>query len=133
MPSPQTVSKAFDPVQAGRYGLWLLSLRSHKAALRRTAFPARVWKLSLIDRFRRVILPWRVYEYPGGAGFLSQLCGVARSTTYGWINGKSLPGKHALRLAQYLEQHASECEALALELRAYEKSRRKRPAKGKIR
>ena len=53
---------------------------------------------------------------------LAQLCGVSRSTARGWIYGKPLPRKHALRLADYLEMHASECEALARELRVYVKT-----------
>ena len=38
---------------------------------------------------------------------LAQLCGVSRSTARGWIYGKRLPAKHAVRLAGYLAAHAA--------------------------
>jgi len=108
------------PIDAGRCGLWLLALRSHKAASKRIAFPQRhVWLSSFAARVGKILTPWRIHEYPGTSRFLAGLCGVSRQTAYGWIYGKRLPRKHAIRLSQYLEQHASECEALARELRAY--------------
>lgn len=114
-----------DPVQAGRFGLWLLSVRSQRAAQKRIAFPERVRKQSLNSRVQRLIAPWYVYEYPGATVIISHICGIARSTAQGWINGKRLPPKHARKLADYLERHASECDALARELRVYAERRGK--------
>ena len=109
-------------VDAGRIGLWLLSRRSHRAKQRRVAFPDRVWPQTLVLRWVRMIAPWRVYEYPGAAVVISSLCGIAPSYAWNllkpsWAN--KLPPQHARKLAEYLEGHASECEALAHELRSY--------------
>ena len=76
-----------------------------------------------------MMMDWNQYQKQVG-GRLSELMKLSPDTVRGWIWGKQLPKKHALRLAQYLEQHASECEALARELRAYEKNRR--PAKKRL-
>lgn len=116
-----------DPVRAGRYGLWLLGLRSHRAASLRVAFPKmRVGTRSLTDRFRVLFLPWKVYEYPGPCRFLGELCGVHPETARRWIQGsKVLPPRHGERLAAYLEQHAAQCEALARELRSDIEKKRK--------
>jgi hypothetical protein len=115
-----TLPSGLSPVDAGRFGLWLLSRRSHRAAQRRSAFTNRVWRSSTWgNRFERLITPWRIFEYPGTSAFLAHLCGVSRSTARGWIYGKHLPARHASRLAHYLEAHASACDGLAHELRSY--------------
>jgi hypothetical protein len=109
-----------NPVEVGRIGLWLLSRRSHRASRRRVAFTNRVWRSSTWgNRFERLITPWRIFEYPGTSAMLAQLCGVSRSTARGWIYGKHLPAQHARQIADYLEPHASQCEALTRELRSY--------------
>src|SRR5215831_14841354 len=115
-----TLPRGLDPVSAGRFGLWLLSRRSHRAARRRVAFTNRVWHSSTWgNRFERLITPWRIFEYPGTSAMLAQLCGVSRSTARGWIYGKRLPVRHALRLSHNLMAHAAQCEALGRELRSY--------------
>lgn len=116
-----------DPVRVGRYGLWLMGLRSHRAAALRVPFPVRVKQRSFADRVAALLVPWRIHEYPGAYRFIGALCGVSKNTARGWLYGKPIPGKHAERLAAYLEQHASQCEALARELRAGIKPGRKKP------
>lgn len=120
-----------SPVDAGRLGLWLLSRRSHQAAKRRRAFPSHEWHTSFAGRWARLITPWRVFEYPGASMMLAHLCEVKRETARGWIYGKRLPARHALRLAVHLEQHASACEALAHELRAYAGARDRKFSNGR--
>lgn len=126
MPQPSPSPKDFDPVAAGRLGLWLLSRRSHRAASRRKAFPTRdsadTPQATLSWRFAYLLLPWRIYEYPGSIRFLSELLGIAPSYARNLLKpswDKKLPAKHARALANYLEKRASQCEALAHELRDY--------------
>jgi hypothetical protein len=122
MPLPPGLS----PVEAGRFGLWLLARRSHRAKQKRVAFPERAWPQTLVWRWVRLITPWRVYEYPGAAVVISSLCGIAPSYAWNLLKpswADKLPPRHARRLADYLEGHASECEALARELRAYAQNR----------
>lgn len=117
--------KTFDPVAAGRLGLWLLSRRSHNAAQRRIAFPTRdSADTPLAWRFAYLLLPWRIYEYPGSIRFLSELLGIAPSYARNLLKpswDKKLPAKHARAMANYLERRASQCDALAHELRDYAK------------
>jgi len=115
-----------DPVSAGRLGLWLLSRRSHRAAQRRIAFPARAWRGELIHRWCALIVPWKVFEYPGCERMLATLLGISHASAHQYLKpswGNRLPCKHAITLAQYLESRASQCDALAHELRAYAKAR----------
>lgn len=116
-PLPPGVS----PVAAGRIGLWLLGKRQHRAAIRRVAFPHRDnVGTTFVIRFVRLILPWRVWEYPGETRYLAALLGIAESYAHNLMKPSvRLPSKHALRLADSLSNHASQCEALAAELRAY--------------
>jgi len=116
----------WTPVQVGRVGLWLLSRRSHRAAQRRVAFPYRAWPSSFANRFARLITPWRVYEYPGARIVLAEILRIAPSSAAQLLKpsaGTKLPAKHAVTLARYLESHASECDALAAELKVYAKVR----------
>ena len=116
-----------SPVTAGRWGLWLLSRRSYRAARKRTAFPARRkwghnghWGHRLIHRWCELIVPWTVHEYPGEDRMLAAICGIAISSAHAYLKpSRHLPRRHAARLSDYLMAHAAECEALARELRAY--------------
>ncbi len=109
-----------SPILAGRYGLWLLSRRSHRAALRRTAFVSRVRNRSLADRYWGLVCPWRVYEYPGGAQFIAALFGISRHYARDLCTGgKRLPVQHARRLMTDLEGRIASMEALRVELREY--------------
>jgi len=111
-----------SPVEAGRLGLWLLSRRSHNAAQRRIAFPSRGGRRELIHRWCALIVPWKIYEYPGAERMLATLCDISPASAHQYLKaswGNKLPRVHARRLAQYLESHASQCDALARELRAY--------------
>ena len=125
-PLPPNVS----PVTAGRLGLWLLHLRAHRAASRRIAFPYRNDGGRLVRRFAALICPWDVYEYPGAARFLAALIGCKQSSAKRYLmRSRDIPLKHAPKLAEYLEGHASECEALARELRVYAGTERLRTRK----
>jgi hypothetical protein len=107
------------PVEAGRLGLWLLGQRNHRAASRRRASPSRVYNRSLADRFRGLITPWRVYEYPGTLAFMAELCGVGVDTARNWCKrGYRLPPHQAREMARYLRIHVAEELALADALEA---------------
>ena len=127
MASPQpSLPPGLGPVAAGRLGLWLLGKRSHNAAERRLAFPQRATlTTSYVHRFVRLIVPWRIIEYPGAQRYLAALLGISSGYANNLLKpSQHLPAKHALRLADYLANHASECEALAAELRAYAAARK---------
>jgi hypothetical protein len=114
--------QGLSPVQAGRLGLWLLGRRSHKAASLRIAFPQRepLRQSRLIARFKRLMTPWKVYEYPGADRFVAALLGISESYAHALSKPSThVAAKHATRLAHYLQNHASQCDALAAELRAY--------------
>ena len=125
-PHPHPLPKGLDAIAAGRIGLWLLGKRSHNAASLRTAFPHRATLTTVYThRFVRLIVPWRIFEYPGAQRFLASLLGVSSGTANNLLKPSvPLPAKHALRLAEYLTKHASECDALAAELRAYAAARK---------
>jgi hypothetical protein len=109
-----------DPIHAGRLGLWLLSRRSHRAASRRIAFPYRRTGGRLARRVADLICPWDIFEYPGAIRFFSALLGISRGSAKRYLaTSCEIPRKHAVPLAVYLEHHAAECQALAIELRAY--------------
>jgi hypothetical protein len=115
LPLPQGLS----PVEAGRIGLWLLGKRNHRAAARRRAMPSRAYGRSLADRFRGLITPWRVYEYPGTLRLMAELCGVRVDTARNWCKREyRLPPHQARRMARYLRTHAAEGLALADALEA---------------
>jgi hypothetical protein len=97
----------------------LLGVRAHAAAERRVAFPP-VRHSTLVWRFTRLIVGWKISEYPGMARYLSALLGIAPSYARNLLKPSwKLPPKHAQKMADFLEKHASECDALAHELRAY--------------
>jgi hypothetical protein len=55
---------------------------------------------------------------------LAAICGIAISSAHAYLKpSRHLPGKHAVRLADYLDAHASQELALAQELRAYAQGR----------
>jgi hypothetical protein len=120
------------PVAAGRIGLWLLSVRSYKAARRRDeAREAWIGRCTLGARWAALVAPWTVWSYPGAQRLLSQLCGVSRSTAHGWLydRRRRIPARHAERLACDLEARASRALALASELRAISVETSRRPQK----
>jgi hypothetical protein len=115
LPLPQ----GLNPVDAGRLGLWLLGRRNQRAASRRRARPSHVYNRSLADRFRGLITPWRVHEYPGTLAFMAELCGVGVGTARNWCKrGYRLPPHQARRMARYLRIYAAEGLALADALEA---------------
>lgn len=115
-----TIPANVSPIDAGRLGLWLLSRRSHKAAQKRVAFPQRAWASTLAKAWERLIAPWYVFQYPGAPKILAAVLGVSPSYARQLLKpGVKLPPKHARRMADYLTNHASQCEALAHELRDY--------------
>jgi hypothetical protein len=115
------------PVEAGRIGLWLMGQRNQRAASRRRALPSRVYGRSLADRFRGLITPWLVHEYPGtlvlmADVLMAELCGVKPDTARNWCKrGHRLPPHQARRMAGYLRTRAAEELALADELEAMAK------------
>jgi hypothetical protein len=122
------LNSARDAIAAGRLGLWLLGRRQHAAAQKRRAFPTRVRNgtSTLAARFAQLICPWRTYEYAGSRVILGAILGVnpqyAKNLMQAGYRSR-LPPKHAQRLAGFLELHASKCDALARELRAYAQDR----------
>ena len=75
----------------------------------------------LVNRFAQLLMPWHVYEYPGARIVLAGILGIAPSYARPLLKPSyrsELPPRHASRLAGYLEAHAAESQALALELRA---------------
>ncbi len=74
-----------NPVQAGRFGLWLLGIRSHHRALKRSAIPDREPGCGIAHRFADLIVPWSVERYPGRSRFLADLCGVKTRTADDWF------------------------------------------------
>ena len=114
-----------SPIDAGRLGLWLLSKRSHNAAQKRVAFPQRDWPSTLAKAWERLIAPWYVFQYPGAPKILAAILGVSLGTARQLLKpGVTLPAKHARRMADFLANHASQCDALAHELRVYADSRK---------
>jgi len=114
-----------DPVTAGRFGLWLLGQRNHRAAQRRRRGSLRVYPASDASRFARLVCPWIIAEYPGAEVLISQLCGVSEVTAEGWLRRtKPLPSRHARVLADYVERFDG--VGVARELRAYADERDKR-------
>jgi hypothetical protein len=113
--------QGLSPVQAGRLGLWLLGNRAQKAAAKRIAFPPVCPVTAPITRrYASLMVRWRICEYPGAARFLSALLGIAPSYARNLLKPSGvLRAHHALRLAESLDYHASQCDALAAELRAY--------------
>lgn len=112
-PLPQGLS----PVSAGRWGLWLLGLRNHRAASQRCGLVHHVYNRSLADRFRGLITPWRIYEYGGTLRLMAQICRVSEDSARQWCTGgQKLPAHQCRRLAGYLHGHAASALALAEEL-----------------
>ena len=117
MTHPAQLPEGFDPVAAGRAGLWLMGQRQHRAKNRRVAFPARVYRVErLACHFAALLTPWRVWEYPGIEGFLCELCGVKRHTVKRWLCGYPIAPHHARRMADYVDAHVVQCLALSREL-----------------
>lgn len=111
------------PVQAGRFGLWLLGKISHDRAGKRVAIVPAYRSFVLADAVVKAFLPWTIYEYPGWRRWLSDVLDVAPSTasTYARVEGR-LPRKHAKTLARLCRDKAAELLALADQLDEYERS-----------
>jgi hypothetical protein len=123
-----------DPVQAGRFGLWLLGKRSHARALRRTFSGTRVPSTRITGRLLGILLPWTIHEYPGNLQALAEMCGVARSTASDWLYcARPLPRKHAARLADICEQREIAFRDLKEEFRAIAAAPAERPLKRRSR
>ena len=107
-----------SPILAGRMGLWLLSRREIRAASKRTVYPHRVCSGSFAGRAAQLLCRWTVREYPGYRRILAAMLGVSEATAKRYLSATGrLPVRHAARLADYLQNHAAQCEALAAELR----------------
>lgn len=108
------------PVAAGRWGLWLLSRRSYRAAQRRRWLPSRAWPQdTLARRWVHLITPWAIPEYPGAVRALAGVLGVSVGSAHRYLKADSdIPKKHYLKVALHLDAHASQCMALAQELHA---------------
>lgn len=119
---PPTLPPGVTPVMAGRVWawIWLQGKRNQEAAKRRRAFATTVYGTSIPHLLMKLLVPWKVHEYPGARRYLSVLCGVAPRTADGWLwKGKSLPPKHARRLLLVVQQHRDDADRLAKELEAY--------------
>jgi hypothetical protein len=119
MPLPPGLS----PVEAGRFGLWLLGQRKQRAAQKRRASKGwRVYSRYELGRFCAMAAPWRVAEYQSGETLVARLCGVAEQSVVSWMyTPDRLPAKHARTLAAYIRQFDG--PALARELEAYADAR----------
>jgi len=119
-----------DPVTAGRFGLWLLGQRNHRAAIRRRHSPFRVYRAGVVCRFASVVCPWLVKDYPGAQVLIAGLCGVSEDTANDWLRQKKpVPSRHARTLADFIERFDG--PAVARELRAYADERDKRVRPGR--
>ena len=106
-----------DPVQAGRFGLWLLGQRSHRRALSRTVSVSRVPNARIASRFLYLFVPWKVHEYPGGHQVLAELCGVKRHTVRDWLyTSRPIPERHRETLERICRERGLAFLALADEL-----------------
>lgn len=114
---------------------WLAE-KSHKQALRRSAtpFPSYSPLASLLQRFRKLAAPYRLYDYPGPTSFLATILGYKKTTieralkrdgdrhVSGIMARKSaewlrIRARQMLELASDFERHATEREAGDLERR----------------
>ena len=118
-----------DAVTAGRFGLWLLGQRNHRAALRRRRHEQRVYRPNALGRFAGLVCPWFVRSYPGAEVLISRICGVTEGTAEQRLCGQTLPSHQARTLADYVERFDG--PAVARELRAYAAERDKRVKRGR--
>lgn len=123
-----------DPVQAGRFGLWLLGKRSHARALKRSVTASGVPGAGLAQRALSLIAPWRIAEYPGYLRILASICGVSTKTAEEWLyRDLVLPEKHARTLLALSETRERQFAELSAALRVHISERRRLPPKGIIR
>ena len=113
-----------DPVQAGRFGLWLLGQREHNRALERDITAVRVWDSRDEGRLAYMgasaILPWRVNRYPALHKGLADILGVSVRVARGYLWERSrFPVMHALRLADFLAADIARKQEAERALRAY--------------
>lgn len=133
MPQMQPLPPGLSPVQAGRFGLWLMGRLNHVRARRRTLSASRTHgrgARELSKRFITLLLPWKIYEYPGHAQAMSEICGVARDTARQWFYKRDLlPAKHARKLERMAREKASEWAAVADELAGYASAKERKVSK----
>ncbi len=67
---------------------------------------------ALGDRFLCLLVPWRVYEYPGSKRVFGELLGVSWRTAERYRHGK-LPEKHRVTLLGLARQRAQAWADLA--------------------
>lgn len=116
MVSPQLATFA----QAVRLGWWALGQRQHQRAQKRAfwirAFPRR----NLAEESLAEIAPWDCETYPGRTRAFAELIGVKPSTGRKYLGGhNNLPPKHALRLAEYLDEKQKRISDIVIRLREY--------------
>lgn len=107
-----------DPVRAGRLGLWLLGQRSHRRSLRRTVSVPRVPNARIQSRFVHLLVPWRVYEYPGQERVFAELLGIKPRTvrTYLYEDRRRLPKKHIATMLRVARERAEQWAELVRDL-----------------
>ena len=106
-----------DPVQAGRFGLWLLGQRSHVRKTRRCVSAVRVPCPTQGGRFAGLFVPWTVHTYPSATQAIAELCGVKESYAEHLLSRQErLPAKHAATLGRIARERAEAWKALADEL-----------------
>jgi hypothetical protein len=116
---PQPLPAGVTPVQAGRFGLWLLGKRNQAKAARRRGIVTRAYTRSRLDALSGLTVPWTVNEYPGAYRFFSEILGVSRQSVKRWLaSDHGLPRKQALRLSSLCRDRAAAFAALADEFAA---------------
>src|SRR5262249_1935833 len=83
-----------DPVQAGRFGLWLWGRREHSRRLERSIFLTRVQDRhdsTVCWRGMSALLPWRVAHYPSLHRGLAELLGVSVRSARSYLWQREIP------------------------------------------
>jgi len=121
LPKTPDLPPGLDPIVASRFGLWLLGVRSHRRAQKRSVIPKRDWTKTLVNRFLGLCAPWTVDEYPGSRQLLAYLLGVERHRAAHIMRqtDKTLPRRHARRLADICEEREAAYRVLKTDLRAW--------------
>lgn len=115
----RSIPAGLDAVSVGRIGLWLLGMRQQRDARARVPFPT-VRIANFANRFAHLLAGWKIREYPGTARYLSAVLSISPAYARNLLKpSHKLSAKHARKLAAYLRNHASECEALAAEMLDY--------------
>ena len=111
--------KAF--AQAIQLGLWALGRRQHERSLRRSLWLGNSSRENLAQESLAEIAPWECITYPGRIRAFAELLGVRPSTGRRYLapGGARLPPKHAVRLADFLDEKQKRIADLVLRLREY--------------